>query len=77
MPIYEFQCEACGHKKEILMRKPSDWKGSHKLGCDKCKGVYKKIMSAPSDPVIHGFNEKNRYSHTKDAEKNKGKRKDS
>ena len=40
MPIYEFQCESCGDKKEILIVKESDLKGSHKLGCDKCKGMY-------------------------------------
>lgn len=75
MPIYEFKCESCGHEKEILIVKRSDLKGSHKLGCDKCKGIYKKIMSAPSEPVIHGFNAKNRYSHVKD--KKDGGKKDS
>lgn len=73
MPIYEFQCESCGHKKEILMVKKSDWKGSHKLGCDKCKGKYKKVISAPNFKV-EGFNEKNRYSHTKDVKKSERKR---
>lgn len=71
MPIYEFKCSSCGHEKEILIIKQSDLKGSHKLGCDKCKGIYTKIMSAPSDPVIHGFNEDNGYSNVK-----KGKKKD-
>ena len=63
MPIYEFECGTCGHKKEILIMRESDLKGSDKLGCAKCKGMYNKIMSAPSDPVVHGFNEKNGYSN--------------
>ncbi len=69
MPIYEFECESCGHKKEILIMKQSDLKGSRKLGCDKCKGMYKKIMSAPSDPIVHGFNEDNGYSNVKKGKK--------
>jgi len=60
MPIYEFKCQSCGHEKEILMLKESDWKGSHKLGCDKCKGVYKKVMSAPNHK-IEGYSYKNSY----------------
>ena len=69
MPIYEFECRSCGHHKEILMIKESDWKGSHKLGCDKCKGMYKKIISAPAEPIIHGFNYKNGYSNEKPKKK--------
>ena len=76
MPIYEFVCGSCGHKKEILIRKKSDLEGSHKLGCDKCKGMYDKVMSAPSDPVIHGFNEKNGYSNAGKKGKKSGKKKD-
>lgn len=68
MPIYEFQCTSCGHKKEILMVKKSDWKGSHKLGCDKCKGMYKQVMSAPNFNV-KGFSAKNSYSRVKGKEK--------
>jgi putative FmdB family regulatory protein len=73
MPIYEFECSVCGHTKEILMIKKSDWKGSHKLGCDKCKGMYHKIISAPSDPVVKGFNEKNGYSNVPPKGKKDGK----
>jgi len=76
MPIYEFECQSCGHKKEILIVKKSDMRGSHKLGCDKCKGMYKKVISAPSDPVIHGFNAKNSYSNAppKKGKKNGGRK---
>ena len=68
MPIYEFQCESCGHKKEILIIRKSDMKGSNKMGCDKCKGMYKKVMSA-AHFNMKGFSEKNSYSHIRDAEK--------
>ena len=60
MPIYEWKCEACGREVEILHKKPvkNDWRG-----CDKCKGTMKRKISAPSDPVVHGFSEKNGYSN--------------
>jgi len=75
MPIYEFKCGSCGHEKEILIMKQSDLKGSHKLGCDKCKGIYDRIMSLTSDPVVHGFNEKNGYSNaSKKGKKNARKK---
>jgi putative FmdB family regulatory protein len=63
VPIYEFKCGSCGHEKEILITKQSDLKGSSKLGCDKCKGMYTRLMSVTSDPVVHGFNERNGYSN--------------
>jgi len=74
MPIYEFKCGSCGHQKEILIMKQSDLKGSRKLGCDKCKGMYNKIISLPADPVVHGFNEKNGYSNASKKGKKDGKR---
>lgn len=72
MPIYEFKCTSCGHEKEMLIVKQSELKGSNKLGCDKCKGMYEKILSVTSPPIIEGFNAKNRYSH----EHKKRKKKD-
>lgn len=71
MPIYEFECQSCGHRKEILMVKKSDWEGSNKLGCDKCKGMYKKVISAPAEPIIHGFSEANGYSNASKKDKKK------
>ena len=76
MPIYEFKCGSCGDEREILMLKESDWKGSHKLGCKKCKGMYERIMSVPAQPVIHGYNADNGYSNKKGKKKDgKDKRK--
>ena len=60
MPIYEFKCQSCGHEKEILIMKESDLKGSHKLGCDKCKGMYKRLISAPNHK-IEGYSYDNLY----------------
>ncbi len=75
MPIYEFKCGSCGHKKEILIMKQSDLKGSHKLGCDKCKGMYDRIISLPANPIIQGYNEKNGDSQARKKGKKDGKRK--
>ena len=61
MPIYEFKCQSCGHEKEILIMKKSDLKGSHKLGCDKCKGIYERIEISTVNHSIKGYSEANRY----------------
>lgn len=66
MPIYEYKCESCGREKEILHKRIPKKKW---IGCDKCKGVMKHVLSSTSDPVVHGFSEKNSYSHTKDIKK--------
>jgi putative FmdB family regulatory protein len=67
VPIYEWKCEACGREVEILHKRPvkKDWRA-----CDKCKGIMKRKISAPSEPVVHGFSEKNGYSNIKDTGKN-------
>lgn len=69
MPIFEFECESCGYKKEILIIRKADRKESHKLICPKCKGTYEKIMSTPSEPIIHGFSADNGYSNAKKVKK--------
>jgi putative FmdB family regulatory protein len=69
MPIYEFKCESCGHEKEILIVRQSQLKGSNKLGCDKCRGMYKKVPSAAAFN-IKGYNEANGYSNQKGKKKN-------
>jgi len=68
MPIYEWKCEACGREREILHKKPvkKDWRG-----CDKCKGIMKRKISATSDPIVRGFNEKNGYSNADKKSKKK------
>jgi putative FmdB family regulatory protein len=44
MPIYEYECEACGHRSEELQKM-----GDPPLAtCPACGGPYKKLLSAPS-----------------------------
>lgn len=44
MPLYEFECKACGERLEIL-QKMSDPPYSH---CPKCGGEMKKLLSSPA-----------------------------
>ena len=44
MPLYEYQCTACGERSEILQR-VSDSQYTH---CPKCGGAVKKLFSSPS-----------------------------
>ena len=44
MPLYEYQCTACGERSEILQR-VSDPPYAH---CPKCGGDVKKLISSPA-----------------------------
>lgn len=44
MPIYEYQCRACGHRLET-MQKISD---PPLTTCPECEGELKKLISAPA-----------------------------
>jgi putative FmdB family regulatory protein len=44
MPLYEYQCQACGERVEVI-QKVSDPPYSH---CPKCGGEMKKLVSAPA-----------------------------
>jgi putative FmdB family regulatory protein len=44
VPLYEYQCEKCGQRVEIIQR-VSDKPYSH---CPKCGGDMKKLFSAPA-----------------------------
>ena len=44
MPLYEYQCTACGERSEILQR-ASDPQHTH---CAKCGGAVKKLFSSPA-----------------------------
>jgi putative FmdB family regulatory protein len=44
MPLYEYQCDACGHRFETI-RKFSD---APLERCPKCGGVVRKLQSAPA-----------------------------
>ena len=44
MPLYEYQCLACGEKSEILQRFDSP----PLAACPKCGGEVKKLLSSPA-----------------------------
>jgi len=44
MPLYEYQCQACGERVEVIQRL-SDPPYAH---CPKCSGDMKKLFSAPA-----------------------------
>ena len=44
MPIYEYECEACGKRTELLQRV-----GAPAIGtCPECKGEMRRLVSAPA-----------------------------
>lgn len=52
MPIYEFQCSACGHVFEVLTTSSSN---STEVQCSKCRSdKVTKILSAGSFRLGHG-----------------------
>lgn len=44
MPIYEYECEQCGERTEVLQRVGAPPIGS----CEACGGVMKRLVSAPA-----------------------------
>jgi putative FmdB family regulatory protein len=44
MPIYEYECDACAHRAEIIQRF-DDPPLSH---CPRCGGTMRKLLSAPA-----------------------------
>jgi putative FmdB family regulatory protein len=44
MPLYEYQCDGCGHRFELI-QKYSDPPPDH---CPKCSGTVKKLLSSPA-----------------------------
>lgn len=50
MPIYEFECEECGHVHEKLIFTQQE--KLKKPQCPKCKGKVKQIMSKNSFRLI-------------------------
>ncbi len=44
MPIYEYECQKCGHRVELI-QKMSDAPLSE---CPKCKGAVKKLLAPPA-----------------------------
>ena len=44
MPLYEYQCEACGHRFEVIQK----FSDSPLETCPKCNGAVRKLLSSPA-----------------------------
>jgi putative FmdB family regulatory protein len=44
MPLYEYQCDACGHRFEKIQK----FSDALETTCPKCGGVVHKLMSSPA-----------------------------
>jgi putative FmdB family regulatory protein len=44
MPLYEYQCDACGHRFEHIQK----FSDAPLSTCPKCDGVLKKLVSSPA-----------------------------
>ena len=44
MPLYEYQCDACGHRFEVIQKSSDSPSGM----CPKCGGAVHKLQSAPA-----------------------------
>jgi putative FmdB family regulatory protein len=44
MPLFEYQCQSCGQRVEVIQRHDAPAPGQ----CEKCGGTLKKLLSAPA-----------------------------
>ena len=44
MPLYEYQCEACGHRFEVIQK----YSDAPVDACPKCSGAVRKLLSSPA-----------------------------
>jgi putative FmdB family regulatory protein len=44
MPLYEYECDACGHRFEVIQKSADSPSGT----CPKCGGAVHKLQSAPA-----------------------------
>ena len=44
MPLYEYQCDACAHRFEVIQK----YSDAPVEVCPKCGGVVKKLLSSPA-----------------------------
>lgn len=44
MPLYEYQCAACGHRFEVIQK----YSDAHIEVCPKCGGAVRKLISSPA-----------------------------
>lgn len=67
MPLYEYQCQVCGERVEVI-QKHSDPPYAH---CPKCSGDMKKLMSAPAIQFKGSGFYKTDYNASKPSESSK------
>ena len=44
MPLYEYQCEACGHRFEVIQK----FSDAPIETCPRCNGAVRKLLSSPA-----------------------------
>ena len=44
MPLYEYQCEACGHRFEVIQK----FSDPPVETCPRCSGAVRKLLSSPA-----------------------------
>jgi putative FmdB family regulatory protein len=44
MPLYEYQCEACGHRFEVIQK----FSDPPVESCQRCGGAVRKLLSSPA-----------------------------
>ncbi|HXH05417.1 MAG TPA: FmdB family zinc ribbon protein [Vicinamibacterales bacterium] len=44
MPLYEYECESCGHRFEVIQRFDDPPAGA----CPRCAGPVRKLLSSPA-----------------------------
>ena len=44
MPLYEYECDTCGHRFEVIQKFSDD----PLTECPKCKGAVRKLLSSPA-----------------------------
>lgn len=49
MPIYEYECQKCGHRLELIQ----GYDGKAPEGCPECSGQMVKVMH-PAAPIFKG-----------------------
>ena len=44
MPLYEYECDTCGHRFEVIQK----FSDAPVIECPKCKGAVRKLFSSPA-----------------------------
>ncbi|MGQ0736379.1 MAG: FmdB family zinc ribbon protein [Acidobacteriota bacterium] len=44
MPLYEYECDACGHRFEVIQK----FSDPPRTSCERCQGSLRKLISSPA-----------------------------